>query len=402
MVFSEHLLFPSRERSHYRIPSIVVTSAGTLLAFCNDRKDSLSDHAAYTTVAFARKEAGGEWSEPLELAGLDGWSFSMGSAVYDAEADRAFLLHRRAPVARKEFGRYTEEQLAELDRRERENRQRGEALGVTPGDFLMVSEDDGLHFFARPLLLRTARQTHWDGTVAEVGGSTHGSAHGIQLRHGAHRGRLLCPSRTAIGTYDSWEGLRKCVYNNAIYSDDHGETWQASTCVQLATGEGTLIERADGSILYNSRAYNYDGLRYLATSTDGGETYRDFRTDAFLRESPDTGCNASFLRVEREELSPETAALLPPEADGVTVFCNPRYGIRRQMTACFSLDGGESWLGEKEIFGGMCAYSSLVFNPVDQRFCLLYERGRDLQDGSPYGAGLYVAEFDAEWLLGDT
>lgn len=71
----------------------------------------------------------------------------------------------------------------------------------------------------------------WDGTKAMVRGSTHGSAHGIQLHHGPNKGRLLCASRTAIGQYNDWEGVRKCVYNNAIYSADHGKTWQASTCV---------------------------------------------------------------------------------------------------------------------------------------------------------------------------
>lgn len=399
MFFQETLLFASEGRSHYRIPSIIVTKRGTVLAFSNDRKDSLSDHAAYSTLAVARKEVGGEWSDPCELAGFEGWSFSIGSAVYDGEADRVMLHHRRSPVARKEFGSYTEEKLAELDRRERENLEKAAPHGITPGDFIMLSEDDGLHFSTKPMCLRKATQAHWDGSVAEVGGSTHGSAHGIQLRHGAHKGRLLCPSRTSIGTYDSWSGLQKCVYNNAIYSDDHGESWQASNCVQLATGEGTLIERGDGSILYNSRAYYYDGLRYLATSTDGGATYHDFRTDAFLRESVETGCNASFLRVELSELG--ASCTLPESASDLTVFCNPRYGIRRQMTACFSFDGGERWQGEKEIFGGSCAYSSLEFNPQDKHFYLLYERGRDMQDGSPYGAGLYVAEFDAEWLLGD-
>lgn len=97
-----------------------------------------------------------------------------------------------------------------------------------------------------------------------------------------------------------WEGVRKCVYNNAIYSADHGKTWQASTCVQLATGEGTLIERADGGILYN-----------------------------------------------------------------------PRAETRRNMAAYVSLDSGRTWREAKTFCVGPAAYSSLVFNPVDQHLSSL-------------------------------
>ena len=60
MYASDNLLFASGGRSNYRIPSIVVTDDGTVLAFCNDRKDTVDDHAAETVIAFARKPANGE------------------------------------------------------------------------------------------------------------------------------------------------------------------------------------------------------------------------------------------------------------------------------------------------------------------------------------------------------
>ena len=85
-----------------------------------------------------------------------------------------------------------------------------------------------------------------------------------------------------------------------------------------------------------------DQKRYLALSTDGGETYGDFRADDFLIEEKSLGCNASFLRVEREDLPAEAQALLPEEADSVTVFVNPRSDKRNTLTACVSFDSGET------------------------------------------------------------
>ena len=206
---------------------------------------------------------------------------------------------------------------------------------------------------------------------------------------------MLCPSRVAVDQYDTWEGLRTCSYNNAVYSDDHGLTWKASLPVQAGTGEGTLLERGDGSILYNSRAYFADQKRYLAVSHDGGESFGQFHTDDFLIEEAILGCNASFLRVEREDLSEEARTLLPEGADSVTVFVNPRAAVRNTLTACVSFDSGSTWSKTRLIWKDDCAYTSLDYSKTDGHFYLLYERGV----GDPYGHGIAMLEFDLEWLL---
>jgi sialidase-1 len=281
---------------------------------------------------------------------------------------------------------------------EKEAEERARALGIRRGLFFVVSTDGGETWTERPFDIEERPFVRpYDGAEVMLGGSCHGSAHGIQLRHGDHAGRLLCPSRVSVGHYDTWEGLRTCSYNNSVYSDDHGMTWKASAPVQAATGEGTLIERGDGSILYNSRAYFGDQKRYLALSTDGGETYGDFRADDFLIEEKALGCNASFLRVEKEDLPADAQALLPEEADSVTVFVNPRSDKRNTLTACVSFDSGDTWVKTKLIWEKACAYSSLDYSKADGHFYLLYERG----DENPYGDGIAVREFDLEWLLAE-
>ena len=397
MFFEETKVFASGGASNYRIPSLVVTNDGTVLAFCNDRVDSLKDYADEVALVCAVKKPGKSWSDVKVLSHLSGWSCHIGSAVYDDVVDKVIVTFQRSPVAKNEFGKYTAEELAELERKKQEAILLAAEKGIVAGSRRLISEDRGETFTEETHEVQKTMKTHWDGTQHPVGGSGHGSAHGIRLRHGQHAGRLLYPTRTKIGEYNDWIQIRQCVYNNAVYSDDHGKTWKASQCVQVGTGEGTLIERSDGSILYNSRAYFADGKRYLAVSHDGGETYGEFSTDEYLLEETRMGCNASLLRVELADI-PDTTAL-PENAKDVTVFCNPRSETRRRMTACVSFDSGHHWQGGKVIFDGPCAYSSLDYDKKTGHFFLFYEKGDDTKGTSPYTEGLCVAEFDLEWLL---
>ncbi|MBR5601198.1 MAG: exo-alpha-sialidase, partial [Clostridia bacterium] len=123
----------------------------------------------------------------------------------------------------------------------------------------------------------------------------------------------------------------------------------------------------------------------------------EFSADPFLREEKRMGCNASFLRVEADDL--KDASLLPRGADGITVFCNPRADTRTRMTACVSFDSGAHFSEARVIFDGPSAYSSLDYDKKSGHFFLLYERGDAAKGPSAYTEGLYVAEFDLAWLL---
>ncbi len=375
MFYNEHLVFPTGGRSHYRIPSVIVTQNGTVLAFCNDRRDTVDDHAPETDLVMASKGLGERWSPVRSLAHVDGWACTVGAAVYDENVDVAFCSGMRIPVTRYEFGQFTEEEKKAFAKQTEEKVRQA---GVPAGDFLLYSKDAGTSWNERALQIEPYLFDH----RIPLRGSCHGSGAGITLRHGEHAGRLLCPSRVATGEYHDMDGLRKHSYNNAIYSDDHGLTWKASAPVQAGTGEGTLMETADGSILYNSRAYYEDRKRYLATSVDGGASFGDFRTDGFLTDTAYMGCNASLLRVAGEN-------------GAVTVFANPRSADRDHLTASISFDDGKTWTRTKLIHEGRSAYSSLAFSHKEQAFYLLYELG----DNDPYDCGIMCACFDLEWLL---
>lgn len=385
MIFKEDFVFVTGGNSNYRIPSIVVDKRGTVHAFCSDRRGTVRDDASEMVIVYARKKLGEDWEPIRELAYIPGWAINIGSAVYDEETDTVMCNGLRVPKMKNEFVDFTEEELLETERREKE-------VGVSRGQFWVYSTDGGDTWQDRPMDLEKVEIEHIDGRKVLLGGFPHGSGSGIQLRFGEHKGRLLCPSRTEVGQYYDVYGLQTLCYNNSIYSDDHGVTWKASAPVQVGTGEGTLCENADGTIAYNSRAYFYNERRYLATSTDGGETYGDFRIDEFLRETHGGGCNAALFRIDKADL--KDTSILPEGSEGVTLFSNPRSSTRDHMTVCVSFDGGKTWPKTKLIYEGCTAYSSLAFSKADQCVYLLYEMGKE----SPY-EGLSVAAFDLEWLL---
>ena len=377
-------IFLSGDRSNYRIPSIVATKHGTVMAFANDRRDTLIDHAPVSWLVMRRKEAGGEWEELTVLKQHPGWSCRIESAVYDRETDRTLLFFTRIAVTVDEFGSYTEEERARMTR---EAEKRASEAGLTLGFCLLVSEDDGRTWEERPIICAPNSL----GYTA----FTHGSGPGVQLRHGPHAGRLLCPARYMTGYYTTIDELQVYGFNNAIYSDDHGKTWISSEPVQPGTGEGTLCELPDASILYNSRAFFHDQKRYLAMSHDGGASYSDFRTDDFLLEEKNIGCNASLLCIERSQM--KNPSLLPDGADSVLLFANPRSERRNNMTVCLSFDGGASWREAKTVYSGPCAYSAMAYSEKEGLVYLLYELG----EKNPYDLGLNMAAFAVEELLGE-
>lgn len=395
MFYSEYHLFRSGERSNYRIPTVAVTKRGTVLAFCSDRKDTLADHADEKTVVLRRRETGAPWEPERTLLAYPGWDCNIGAAVYDALTDTVFLEVMRQPVALDEFGDYTPEQL---EKARCDAEALAAAAGILTGTFFLCSDDDGRTWRETPKNVASQTvMTAPDGSRTAFTGWTHGSAPGIQKKRGPHAGRLVMPSRFTTRRYTTLQELTECGFNNALYSDDHGATWHSGGPVQTGTGEGALFEDADGVIRYNSRAFFFDRKRYLADSCDGGESFGDFRTDDFLLEVPHSGCNASLLRVEKTALCAADAALLPPQAQGVVVFVNPRDPkSRKDLTACISFDDGRTWREGRHIRESFAAYSALAYSETDGHFYLLYELG----ENDPYDLGLSCAECDLAWLLG--
>ncbi len=220
--------------------------------------------------------------------------------------------------------------------------------------------------------------------------SMHMAEHGVTLRHGPHKGRLLRPARY-YGEKNSraeWPNH----YNTAVYSDDGGFTWQTSDPFpENGTGEGAVAELSDGRVYYNSRVHweerPQNTRRRAAWSTDGGQTWKDWHVVEVLpdgQQHRSYGCMGGLAR-------------LPVKNRDVLVFSNldTSRAKRERSTVWASFDGGKTWPVKRLVYDGPSAYSSLAAGrpgtPSKGWIYLHFE-------GGPAG-GSQVARFNLSWLL---
>ena len=217
--------------------------------------------------------------------------------------------------------------------------------------------------------------------------SMHMNEHGITLRHGDHKGRLIRPTRFYAGKNDrsKWP----LHYTNAMFSDDGGKTWQTSEPFpENGTGEATLAELSDGRIYYNSRVHwqerPQNTRRRSAISHDGGLTWEDWRVVEVLpdgHQHRSYGCMGGLVR-------------LPVSGKDILIFSNidTPNPTRERATVWASFDGGDTWPVKRLVYEGPSGYSSLTAGrhgtPSEGWIYLHFESN-----------GSKVARFNLSWLL---
>jgi sialidase-1 len=215
----------------------------------------------------------------------------------------------------------------------------------------------------------------------------HMNEHGITLRHGTHKGRLVRPTRYYGKTNARSEWPEH--YTNAIYSDDDGKTWLTSEPFPaLGTGEATVAELSTGKIYYNSRRHwTPEGVnnltRWTAWSDDGGATWKNLEECTVLPDGPTNtgyGLMAGLVR-------------LPVKDMDILIYSNVESATGRDKgTVWASFDGGKTWPLKRLVTPGACAYSSLDAGRPGTKsegwIYLFYE-----------GSGGQMARFNLSWLL---
>ncbi len=244
------------------------------------------------------------------------------------------------------------------------------------------SSDDGQSWKAQEVTIQPDK----DGHVP----SMHMNEHGITLRRGEHRGRLIRPSRFYAGKNDRSKWPQH--YTNAIYSDDGGNSWHTSDPFPaFGTGEATIAELSDGTVYYNSRRHwapegENPRRRWTAVSSDGGHSWKDLTFCEVLPDGPQNtnyGCMGGLTRI-------------PVSGQDILVYsnCDSPSG-RDHGTVWASFDGGKTWPIKRLVFAGRHAYSSLAsgrpHTTTEGSIYLHFE-------GGPKG-GSTVARFNLAWIL---
>jgi sialidase-1 len=327
----------------YRIPALITTKKGALLAFCEGRRNSSSDTGDIDLLLKRSSDNGKTWSKTQVIADFGEDTIGNPAPVVERKTGTIFLLLTRNP------GKVTERQMVD---------------GVVDGTrtvWIARSTDDGLTWTGPEEITAAVKQPGWSWYAT-------GPGNGIQLR----TGRLVVPC-------DHIRKGTKAMHAHVIYSDDRGRTWRIGGVAEEKTNESAVAELKDGRLLLNMRSYHGQNRRAVAYSADGGLTWSEVRLDQALIEPV---CQASLI----------AAVPAGKRSDGRLLFSNPADTKRVRMTVRMSYDDGKTWPVARVIHEGPAAYSSLAVLG-DRTIGLLYERG----DAGPYERITFAA-FPLSWL----
>jgi sialidase-1 len=302
----------------FRIPAVVLTPKGDLLAFCEARKAGRSDAGDIDLVMKRSTDGGNSWGE-LEVI-WDDADNTCGNPcpVVDTKTGAISLLLTH------NLGADTETKIV--------NR-----TGKGSRTVWITKSTDGGKTWDKPTeITKDVKKPEWSWYAT-------GPGIGIQLKSG----RLLIPC-------DSKSEGGKVRESHVIYSDDAGKSWKLGGVVGPHCNECQAVELSDGKVMLNMRTYRGNNQRLVAISSDGGET---FTKPVEEKELIEPVCQASILRVK----------------SGIA-FSNPASTKREKMTVRLSRDDGKTWPDSLLLHAGPAAYSCLVGFPNGDAGCL-YERG---------------------------
>ncbi len=364
-------LFEARTGGYhnYRIPGLLATDGGVVLATVEARRGAGGDWDANDLVLRRSTDGGLTFGEPQVLATCATWGPGPASnlVLIDDPARRCIhgvFCHNYARL------------------------------------FSITSVDGGASFSQpreiTPMLAAFAREYPWKVIAT-------GPGHGIRLASG----RLVVPLWMSDGSGTEFGagrlGHRPSVVAG-IYSDDGGQSWRCTEIVArhkqtvpYLTGTAMIVnpsetlplELADGRVLFNMRSESAPHRRLVSVSPDGATGWSEPR---FVEELLEPVCMASLARVGAGGpvvfVNPDN--LDHTMTDPVRVSCD-----RKRLTAKLSADDGRTWPWFRIIEEGPAGYSDLAVLASGEILCL-YECG--MVSGMYDGRTVTLARFDADWI----
>ena len=377
-MFETQDLFEARTGGYhvYRIPGLVVTPRGTVLAHTEARKGTGGDWDPIDIV-MRRSEDGGEtFGDPYLV--LDHRDFGGDAPVnnFTCMSDRVtgnvevLFCHDYARV------------------------------------FAMRSTDDG-RTFSDPRDITPVFETYRDRYPWRV--VAVGPGHSIQLDNG----RLVVAVWMSDGTSREFgpdkRGHRPSEVG-VVVSDDHGETWRAGDIVVRNTdefrhpNETCAVELGNGEVLFNLRSESHTHRRLVTTSPNGLTGWSEPRFDDALVEPICFGSMIGFDRANRRHVVFANPGVLErtmpggPKDRGIGPDETGRIYDRKNLTARLSTDDCRTWRASRCIEPGPSGYSDLAVLPDGTLLCL-YECG--LKERMFDDRYLRLARFDLGWLEGE-
>ena len=284
----------------YRIPGLVTSGKGTLIATYDIRRNSSRDLQEDIDVGISRSTDGGLTWGPMIIA-MDMGEWGGLPENVNGIGDPCILVDEVTGDILL-FAAWTHGGTA------------GEAAwwsagsgfdpASTPQLMMVRSTDDGLTWSPPVNLTRQVKQESWHFTFQ-------GPGRGITMADGT----LVVPFQHQEPDRTPAAGI--------MYSKDRGATWQVHAYAKINTTESQVAEVEPGVLMLNMRDNRGTG-RAVYVTRDLGKTWEPHVSDAALVEPV---CMASLLK-----------------AGNLLLFSNPADPkVRRNITVRVSEDGGVTW-----------------------------------------------------------
>ena len=309
----------------YRIPAIVKSGSGVLLAFSEARKTRSTGDSGDIDLVLKRSIDGGKtWGEMIMV--WDDGRNTCGNPVPIVGKDGIIHLLMTWNKGEDKWGSITSGQSVDTRR-----------------SYYSYSEDEGLSWSVPVEITTSVKSEDWDwyGT---------GPCHGIMMTTGKYAGRLISPNY-----FTKRENGKVVSYSHVIYSDDNGKSWQAGSPVPVSgVGECAVAELGDGTLLLDMRA-SEGFYRKLSRSTDGGLSWSE---PVAVVDLVDSDCQGSILYDGKDLYQSNTASATE----------------RMNMTVKRSSDNGKTWKAQYIVYQGKSGYSDIV-EISEKEIAVLYEGG---------------------------
>ncbi|SKA81953.1 Alpha/beta hydrolase family protein [Prosthecobacter debontii] len=374
-------LFEARKDGYalYRIPGIIVTKRGTVLAYCEARKNDKGDWGPIDIVMRRSTDGAQTWLPRQTVVHMEG-DLPVNPVAAAQNLDKPGDNTVNNPVAFADRNGSVH-MLYCLEYNH---------------CYYIRSDDDGVTWTQPVDITATFEKfrPEYDWKVIATG-----PAHGIQLR----TGRLIVPIWMSLGT--GGHAHRPSV-TSTIFSDDHGLTWQRGdiaipdTPEWVYPNETCILETLVGTVMINTRTESKTHRRLINLSRDGGQTWAKPRFDQGLLEPI---CMGSIVRYSMRPAADKNRILFANPHNLERLDGKAQEGKSRDrcnLSVKLSFDEGKTWKFNKTLEAGYGGYSDLAVLPNGDALCL-YERGDDsglaVKKSTNY-THLTVARFNLEWL----
>ncbi len=348
---SENVRGSAETVASFRIPALVTTNAGTLIAAYDVRYASQADLQGDIDVGMKRSTDGGKTWSDLQLI-MDMGEYGGLPQNQNGIGDPCLLVDENTGDIFC-FAVWAHGHYEDADWRCLAWAGTGYDVAETTQLMMVKSSDDGLTWSAPVNITRQIKRPNWKMTFQ-------GPGRGITMKDGT----LVVPIQHQEGDL-LMHGLT-ALHSGIMYSTDHGLTWHAHNLAHTVTSESTVAEIEPGVLLLSMRDETDSHYRREYITRDLGRTWTAYAHNGKMWDST---TEASMIHVNAAD-----NAL----GEDLLIFSSPQdcTGWRDHMTIQISKDKGITWPYKLLVDAGASLGYSCLTMVDDSTLGILYESSK--------------------------